>query len=464
MPRVDGPDTPGTDFQGIIPAELVDAVRTGRCIIFVGAGLSSQVVRSSGKALPLWSDFLVELLDWAIARQVRFWGDPEDIRAMISSGDLLASAQELQERVGSTGLGEFMDQIFRDAAVTPSRAHRLLPKIPFRAVLTTNYDTLIEGAYAMADRGRIPPVFSQEDLVLRPSPLRSAEFFVFKVHGHLDRPGSVILGSRDYQDLLFRTPGYRQFLETLFATHTVLFIGFGGTDPDLENVFDRLASVFARTLDHHFILLPAGRFNATAKRRLALDRRLEVIEYLADNRHSQIVAFLSELQRQSTRGKTEVAKVADSTERLNIFISYAMADAPSVRRIAEQLRVHGYIPWMAEADLLPGDEIRQKISEAISAADAVIVVYSARSLESSWVRYESELAIVREVEKRTVVVPVVLGDAAPPPYLQSRLFLRLNVPFASEDLAPLIRSLQQIAAERRQRRKNRPQVDPPPGA
>jgi hypothetical protein len=130
------------------------------------------------------------------------------------------------------------------------------------------------------------------------SPFRLRTRSRFKVHGHLDRPESIVLGSRDYQDILFQTPGYRQFLETLFATHTVLFIGFGGQDPDLDNVLDRLAALYSRTLDRHFILLPSGRMNPTQKRRLALDRRVEVIEYLVDFAHSQVVAFLEELRRQ----------------------------------------------------------------------------------------------------------------------------------------------------------------------
>jgi hypothetical protein len=218
------------------------------------------------------------------------------------------AAQELQDRLGTAALGEFLDRVFRENSVLPSSAHRILPRIPFRAVLTTNYDALIEGAYSIENGGSLPPVWTQEDLLFRPSPLRGTAFFVFKIHGHLDRPNSVVLGSRDYQDLLFRTPGYRQFLETLFATHTVLFVGFGGADPNLDGVFDRLAAIYSRTLDRHFILLPANRLNTTEKRRLALDRRLEVIEYDADPTHSQVGAFLRELAFQVERGPTAQAQ------------------------------------------------------------------------------------------------------------------------------------------------------------
>jgi hypothetical protein len=181
-------------FHGIVPAELVDALRTQRCILFVGAGLSAQVTRSDGSALPNWSQLLLEFLEWAISRQARFWGDPDDIRAMIEKGNLLMAAQELQDRLGTAALGEFLDRVFRDDKVVPSTGHRLLPHIPFRAVLTTNYDSLIEGAYSIENGGSLPPIWTQDDLLFRPSPLRGSGFFIFKIHGHLDRPNSVVLG------------------------------------------------------------------------------------------------------------------------------------------------------------------------------------------------------------------------------------------------------------------------------
>ncbi len=441
------------DFQGIVPAELVAALRANRCILFVGAGLSAQVERSNGNRLPNWAQFLTELLDWAIAKQVRFWGEPEDIRQMIEHGDLLMAAQELQERVTMASVGDFMHDVFRDAAVLPSAAHQLLPQIPFRAALTTNYDSLLEGAYSVAHKGRIPPVLTQYDLLARPSILRRPDFFIFKIHGHLDRPESIILGSRDYQDILFQAPGYRQFLETLFATHTVLFIGFGGHDPDLDNILDRLAAIFSRTLDRHYILLPAGRMNATQKRRLALDRRLEVIEYLADPAHSQILAFLKEIQRQLIGGETDVAVRARHSRAPMVFISASMKDYATVRRLAHFLREHGYVPWAAAEEAEAGADLKQRIGEALAAADCVIVIFSAHSAESYWVHYEAEAATVREVTGQTVVLPLILGDIndfALPSYLRHKVYMRLPWEFADADLEPLLTTMKRIVSQQRQ--------------
>jgi len=95
---------------------------------------------------------------------------------MITSNDLLPAAQELQERVGTPAIGEFLASVFQDHQVVPGISHRVLPKISFRAILTTNYDSLIEGAYTIENGGRIPPVLTQEDLFFRPSPLRGSEF------------------------------------------------------------------------------------------------------------------------------------------------------------------------------------------------------------------------------------------------------------------------------------------------
>jgi len=116
------------------------------------------------------------------------------------------------------------------------------------------------------------------------------------------------------------------------------------------------------------------------------------------------------------------------------------------------LRDHGYSPWIANEELLPGDDIGQTISEGIAAADVFVVIVSSASLKSRWVLLEIESAVLREAEKRVVVVPIVIGDVEPPLYLQSRLYLRLQPGFSEEALDPLLRSLQRISAEHRSSR------------
>jgi hypothetical protein len=67
------------------------------------------------------------------------------------------------------------------------------------------------------------------------------------------------------------------------------------------------------------------------------------------------------------------------------------------------------------------------------------------------VQLEIESAVLREVEKRVVVMLILIGDVEPPAFLQNRLYLRLQPGFSADALAPLLRSLERISAERQSR-------------
>ena len=397
---------------------------------------------------------MINLLNWAEAEKIRFWGDPEDIKQMIDKGNFLMAAQELQDRLGSAKIGEFLDFVFGDKSVRPSNAHLLLPHIPFRAILTTNYDSLIEGGYALKSDGKIPPVFTQEDLLDRPSPLRRNDFFIFKLHGHIDRPSTIILGSRDYQEILFRTPGYRHFIETLFSTHTIVFVGFGAEDPDLDIILDKLSSIYSRTLDKHYILLPSERMNPTEKRRLAFDRRLEVIDYKKDKGHTQVTEFFRELIVQVERKEIEITPFHDIEEdRLNIYLSGSYKDIDLLNRIAKFLKENGYSPWLPETK--PYQLYGQKSANALNQADCMILILSKKSAPSMWIRNMVEHAIFRELENKMNVIPIVIGIAWTPSYLANRQLIKLDEAFDFDDkeLKLLLNELSRLENKKQELKK-----------
>lgn len=430
-----------TKFKGIIHKEIIDALKNDKCILFVGSGLSSRVRRSNGSPLPRWNDFLIELLEWANNHPIECAGlDYSNTGEIIAKGNYLMAAQELQDKLNGPLFGNFLKEMFDDKSVLPSDVHKILPLIPFRAVLTTNYDSLIEGAYTIKNNGKIPPVLVQEDLPENHSPLRSDKFFILKLHGTYEKPSTVILGSRDYQDLLFRTPGYRHFLETLFSTHTIIFIGFSGSDPDLDNVLNKLSSLYSRTLGYHYILLPENTMNITEKRRMALDKKLVVIEYSVDETHSQIDEFLKEMCIQS---KSEEIKPYPDVERekLKIFINGSSEDIEFLKKIAAILREYGHSPWLAE-EQTEADNIFQRISEAIDSSDVMIVVVSKNSINSKWVKDEREYAMVRALDGKMIIIPIIIGDTEIPPYLKDKfLCIKIDENFDNTYLESLLSSV-----------------------
>ncbi len=91
-----------------------------------------------------------------------------------------------------------------------------------------------------------------------------------------------------------------------------------------------------------------------------------------------------------------------------IFISYARADRPRVRPIADALTAAGCEVWW-DVLIEGGAAFARTIGEQLQAADAVVVVWSTTSVVSDWVRDEADHA-----RQRGRLVPVLL-DGTPPP-------------------------------------------------
>lgn len=426
-----------------IPKDLIEAIKKRECVLFVASGLSSQVKRSNGQPLPNWTGFLEELLNWAKIKRVPFNSDPTEIQEMITKGNHLMAAEELQELINVNEFGEFLNDVFRDNKVKPTNTHQTLTKIPFRAILTTNYDSLLEGAYTISSGGQIPKSFTPSDLSSALSPLRKKDFFIFKMHGDIDRPASIILGTRSYNNLLYKSPEYLSFLETLFTTQTVLFIGFGGSDPDLDYLLDRLSTIFSRTLNKHFILIAKGKFNFTEKRRLLLDRRLEVIEYDPKDNHKEVDVFISNLNKfldekssksdeilNKAKLKTYVLMISDGNEDIENDVLTNYIDSIPGFQVTVWTSISGYFSKEREThdnDMFLSNSYEFKPSIAI-------IVLTEKSIKSVKFEHEVEQALLKELEEKISIIPIVIGDIEIPFKLRNYQLIKLPENYKKKDL------------------------------
>jgi hypothetical protein len=279
-------------FVGDLPPGLIHDAVEGKCILFVGAGLSAKVRRSSGAPLPTWAQLLAELNKDLVQPSYSF--ESSQIDEQINRGRYLEAAQAVSLLVPKGPLQQHFEKTFGDPSVAPSPTHRRIPTIRLRAVLTSNYDSLIEDAYAAVE-GSHPLTFTYADYLSLQCPIRNPRFFVYKIHGDYKRIDTIILSTRNYQDLIHYNPGYRFLLGRLFADYTIVFVGYGGTDPDLDDIIDNVAVMSERSFDPHYLLVPSGRFNALDRRILLDTKRLHIIEYDPANDHQQVEAFIAEL-------------------------------------------------------------------------------------------------------------------------------------------------------------------------
>lgn len=91
-----------------------------------------------------------------------------------------------------------------------------------------------------------------------------------------------------------------------------------------------------------------------------------------------------------------------------VFVSYARADSERVQPIVEALAAEGLEAWW-DGHIPGGAPFAREIEAALTAADAVVVIWSAASVESDWVRDEAALG-----RDRGRLVPVRIDAVAPP--------------------------------------------------
>lgn len=100
--------------------------------------------------------------------------------------------------------------------------------------------------------------------------------------------------------------------------------------------------------------------------------------------------------------------MSNESAQPTLFLSYAHADRVIARRLAAALAKRGYTVWW-DGLIEGGESFAKSIRDALEAADAVVVLWSAKSVESDWVC--DEAAHGRD---RHRLVPLSLDGTVPP--------------------------------------------------
>jgi len=90
----------------------------------------------------------------------------------------------------------------------------------------------------------------------------------------------------------------------------------------------------------------------------------------------------------------------------SIFISFAEEDLSFVEGLVRPLRDRGFEPWYYLTSMKAGDQIHQRLMQAIVAATEVIVVVSRHSGQSQYVTREISFA----QQQGKPIIPLVLNE------------------------------------------------------
>ena len=285
-----------------VPPELVKRIKKGKVIAFVGSGAS----RAAGS--PLWSDLLKELIKLAI-EQGKIPSDRE--KSLVDSIDSYGPesvATVVRKAMGEKTFRRAMQDLFMKKVKTPTSLHRLLVSIPFRAIFTTNFDCLVERAYDKAYDVPANKVVwdTAEDAVLYED---QPKFYVAKVHGDVERIGSVILDKRGF-DKLGKDAKYMDFLTKAARDYTFLFLGYSLKDKDVTDCLKQAAVMMPYEERPHVLLYHKDDGDSDVVDLWSEDFGIGTAIPYDD--HGQIIPFLRNLSAQ-TGGRI-------SNERLELLL------------------------------------------------------------------------------------------------------------------------------------------------
>jgi hypothetical protein len=121
------------------------------------------------------------------------------------------------------------------------------------------------------------------------------------------------------------------------------------------------------------------------------------------------------------------ARHAEDAQQRVAFISHSSKDKKFVRQLAADLVANGIKVWLDEQRIRVGDSIPEKIAQGVAESDFFLVVVSVNSAGSAWVQKELNGALVREIERRQVVVmPVKIDPAELPESIRDKKYANFS--------------------------------------
>ncbi|MCG9127273.1 SIR2 family protein [Candidatus Poribacteria bacterium] len=268
--------------------DLIKIIKSGEAVLFVGAGSSVRV------GYPTWENLLKELKNEVIKLNNRHGSNTKykeqfELSFSDCSEDFLDCAEKLKTEIYKINSGEkryynWLSRIFADKESTDD-FHTILLSLPFRGILTTNYDSVLEAVLAKIDKKPLDgysliindEFFMQINEFLLSMSDKEIPRKIAHLHGIIKVPSSIIFTRKDYEKAYgYLTPSndsnleeltkssqlhtnikdltfigsewtiHRKLLWAVLATRHVVFIGFSMNDPYLEKMLDSVCDDLGR--------------------------------------------------------------------------------------------------------------------------------------------------------------------------------------------------------------------------
>jgi len=281
--------------------EVASKIPRGKAVLFVGAGLSV------GAGLPSWKDLSCEL-----ATEI-------GCSTTLSPLDI---AQYYENEKGRHALYAKLRGKLKEVTVSYRENHRKLVSLGLKAIITTNYDRLLEEAL-QANGYHFHPIINDADASYWDE---EKEVQVLKLHGDIENADSIVLTRMDYS-LFFRThPVITRRLRAILLDRPLIFVGYNLEDPDFNFVFSEISfDLQGHRLPSYFVGFNIDKFRKDDLERRgikAVDMMVDAVEPEVDQTalyNTALGNILDELVSKTKSQKAEKVKItARETQKYSL--------------------------------------------------------------------------------------------------------------------------------------------------
>lgn len=208
-----------------IPPALKEAIQKEELVVFIGAGISHNLLNKQGQKLEGWQNMVFKLLSYLkdsgykVDSLIGLVGDYEPIKVL----DLLESRNDIPKRVLRNFLCDFYDISVDQNNFDVYKSIYSLSK----RIITTNYDRAFEIAVSELNKNT---AYKGKNYELSTS-LRTKEPFLLKLHGSQESVDTMVVLPSDYQKLYDSKSSDSEHtllvFRNLILNNTVLFFRHG---------------------------------------------------------------------------------------------------------------------------------------------------------------------------------------------------------------------------------------------
>jgi hypothetical protein len=225
---------------------LNDLVKKKESIVpFIGSGISIPL------ELPSWGSMIKDLKDEMEEEFI-----PAFLR-IIDSGNYLKALSYLKDN-SLVDIDQIKERIQEQFEKTPKdilyRADNNYPDIynlrpPF--YITTNYDNFLTDYISKIENNVTVP-YTWKDIVNTQNLISENKKRVFHIHGHIQKPDTMIVTEEDYI-VLYNETNLKDKLLGIMGSNHLLFIGFSFNDEFFKKLYIEITSSIRGV---HYIILP----------------------------------------------------------------------------------------------------------------------------------------------------------------------------------------------------------------